>query len=260
MVAPPSPNGCNKARVNFPVLLCGSACTKPLRPRTTVTSAGTVKVLTYNLFWWNLYGQRDGNLGSASKVIADAAPDVMGFQECEDVTRVLNEGGMGETHAAVVGPYAIAMAYRTSDWELLGKGDQDVAEDEQEQYYGKRAVQWMRLRRVGDGKVIFFANHHGPLRLNSGGRSGGAKTSANIAAVISSNSQPGDAIVLVGDFNADPTSETIKSLQGTYPRAFTGTSFNGVDHFFTPLEVVSKQNLGNGGSDHDALACVFQIA
>jgi len=222
-------------------------------------SVDTVKVLTYNLFWWNLYDQRGGNDGSASKVIADAAPDVMGFQECEDVTRVLNEGGMGETYAAVVGPHAIAMAYKKSDWELLGEGSQDVAEDEPEQYYGKRAVQWMRLRRVADGKVIFFANHHGPLRVNSGGRSGGATTAENIAGVMSSNSQPGDAIVLVGDFNADPSSETIKKLQDMYPLAYSGASFNGVDNFFTPLEVVSTQNLGNGGSDHDALACEFQI-
>merc|ERR1712217_955673 len=60
---------------------------------TLQTEAGPeVKVLTYNLYWWNLYGQRHGNQNSAPKNMANFAKDkpydVFGFQECEDINLV----------------------------------------------------------------------------------------------------------------------------------------------------------------------------
>eukprot|EP00928_Gymnodinium_smaydae_P015676 TRINITY_DN15804_c0_g2_i1.p1 TRINITY_DN15804_c0_g2~~TRINITY_DN15804_c0_g2_i1.p1 ORF type:complete len:547 (+),score=71.76 TRINITY_DN15804_c0_g2_i1:78-1718(+) len=52
-----------------------------------------VKVLSYNLFWWNLFGINHGNNGSAGKLIQEHSKpelfDFMGFQECEDPEIVL---------------------------------------------------------------------------------------------------------------------------------------------------------------------------
>ena len=77
-----------------------------------------VKVLTYNLFWWNLFGQRGGNGGSAGKLIKDAgsaAPfDLMGFQECDDVNRVLGDAGLTDTFGTVSPGHAVAIAYRNT--------------------------------------------------------------------------------------------------------------------------------------------------
>jgi len=220
------------------------------------TQSQEIKAMTYNLFWWNLYGLRGGEDGSASKLIAAASPDMMGCQECDDILRVLSEGGLSQTYAAVSGPYALAMAYKTESWKPLGNGAEVVAED-QPGLYGLRAVQWVRLRRKSDSRTVFLMNHHGPLAVNSGGVNGGVVTAENIVHVIGLNAQPDDGIILLGDFNAQQGSETVVHLELAYPRVYTGESFGGVDHFFSPLTVVSTENLGNGGSDHDALAVTF---
>ena len=36
------------------------------------THRNKVKILSYNLFWWNLYGKRQGNQASASKLISNS--------------------------------------------------------------------------------------------------------------------------------------------------------------------------------------------
>jgi len=220
------------------------------------SSTSDIKAVTYNLFWWNLYGIQGGLDGSASKIIAAANPDMLGCQECEDILRVLSEGGLSEAYAAVSGPLALAMAYKVDVWESLGDGSEIVAED-QAGLYGSRGVQWMRLRRRSDERVVFFMNHHGPLPVNTGGATGGTATAENILNVISLNAEPDDAIILLGDFNAQASSETVMRLAETYPLVYSGVSFGGVDHFFSTLAVVSTENLGSGGSDHDALAVTF---
>jgi len=218
-----------------------------------------ITAVTYNLFWWNLYGQRDGNSGSASRLVAAAMPDLLGCQECDDLWRVLHEGGVEATYDIVPGPCAIAMAYKKADWDLLDQGYATVATDEPHQFFSKRGVQWMRVRHRSCGAVVFFMNHHGPLRVNSGGRDGGPRTAARIASAILSNVQDEDRVILVGSFNAQAGAQTIRELERYLPRKFTGQAFGGVDHVFSPLELIESRNLGAGGSDHDALATTFSL-
>jgi len=217
-----------------------------------------VKVLTYNLFWWNLFGVREGNGGSAGKLIADNGPfDIMGFQECDDIYRVLNDAGLGSSYSVLPGARALGTAYKTADWEELSSGILDVAEDRPEQYYGRRAVQWGRLRHRASGKVIFFLNHHGALQVNTGGVCGGEATAYNILRVVRENSQAGDAVVVLGDTNNDAASV----MQGTLMGRLTRVTANWVDAIFTSCEgsLVTERNLGNGGSDHNALEAVFRV-
>lgn len=225
-----------------------------------------VRALTYNLFWWNLFGQRGGNGGSAGKNIAQAHSiepfDVMGFQECEDVKRVLRDAGLSDEYDTMDGGHAISMAWRKSQWKLLASGAEDVNEDQRAQYYGRRAAEWARLQHLQTGKTLFFVNHHGPLPVNSGGACTGASTAYNILRIMGNNAVRGDLILLTGDFNQAPGSETISTLEGYMNRAFTGSSFGGVDNFFSNCggnAVVSTQNLGGAESDHDAITITFQI-
>ena len=127
-------------------------------------------------------------------------------------------------------------------------------------FYGRRSVLWARFRNIETGAMVFFMNHHGPLPVNSGGLCGGRATAYNILRVAGYFAHPGDDVVLVGDFNADPTSMTIKELSNHLGRAYTGKSFNGVDNFFTSCgRLAHVQNLGTGGSDHDALRATFDF-
>ncbi|CAE8589874.1 unnamed protein product [Polarella glacialis] len=225
-----------------------------------------VKALTYNLFWWNLFGQRRGNGGSAGKLIASSqasqAFDVMGFQECDDVNRVLADAGLQNDYGSVNGGHAIAIAWRKSSWELLASGKGDVNEDQRSQYYGNRAAQWVRLRHTQNGQTLFFVNHHGPLPVNSGGQCGGEATAFNMLRMIGSNAFQGDLIILVGDFNSQANTQTTTALEGYMHRVYTGSSFGGVDHIFSNCDetaMYSAVNLGAGGSDHEALSAGFQV-
>jgi len=228
--------------------------------------AVNVKVLAYNLFWWNLFGLRGGNGNSAGRLISgsmDPEPfDFMGFQECESPERVLGPVGLLNEYATVRGTHAICAAYRKTTWELLAHGEGDVGEDIATNHYGRRGAQWLRLKHKENGKVVFFVNHHGPLAVNSGGTCGGTATAVNLMKLMATHGQRGDALVLVGDFNANAASLTIQSMWSKLVHVFNGVSFGGVDNIFSniPLShVVRTENLGSGGSDHDAIAAVMQL-
>jgi len=80
--------------------------------------------------------------------------------------------------------------------------------------------------------------------------------------MIVSNSHAGDAVVLVGDFNAGKPSMTIKQLSSRMHHIYSGIVDGGVDNMFTNLpasNVMHKANLGHGGSDHDALSVTLSI-
>mmetsp|Transcript_10071 Transcript_10071/g.25223 ORF Transcript_10071/g.25223 Transcript_10071/m.25223 type:complete len:394 (-) Transcript_10071:204-1385(-) len=224
-----------------------------------------VKVLTYNLFWWNLFGQRHGNGGSAGHNIRDSvrgeAYDLMGFQECENLDWVLGDAGLAGQYGRVLGQHATCLAYRSATWDLIASARADVAEDQPSQYYGRREAEWVRLRHKGTGKTMFFVNHHGPLPVNSGGVCGGQGTAFNLLKLIGENAHKSDTIILVGDFNSDGNSETVKTLSNFLAHSYIGTKFNGVDNFFTNCaQAIERSNLGGAGSDHDALSVVFQVS
>lgn len=243
-----------QATVALPAAALPAAASAPAAP-------WQVKALTYNLQWWSLYGERKGNDGSATTIIEAAMPDVMGLQECEDVSKVMIEGGLTAHYTAVQGPHALAAAFKTATWELaaVGEGHEVVAMDEAEQFFSSRSVMWLRLVHKESKKAVFFLNHHGPLRINSGGRHGGPATAEKIVQVIHSNTQPGDGVIMVGTFNAQVGSQTVRALEGYLPRTHTGIANDGIDHFFSQLEMIGAENLGSGGSDHDALLATFVV-
>lgn len=227
----------------------------------------TIKVLTYNLFWWNLYRVRQGDGDSAGNLIKaeveeDRPFDVMGFQECENGLRVLEPVGLLELYEVLQGPHAACLAYRKGLWKMISNGSIDVGEDMRSHYYGRRGVLWVRLEHNTTGRKLLFMNHHGPLEVNSGGSCGGISMANNIIRVMRNESLPGDAVILVGDFNANSASLTIQALWSRLVLLQSGTSFGGVDNIFGNMDsdsVVSRKNLGSGGSDHDALSVTVAI-
>lgn len=231
-------------------------------PETTSTP---VKILTYNLFWWNLFDKHGGGQRSVGKLIARTAGeeqyDLMAFQEADHPLRVLHDAaasGLSGDYHVIAGGRAIAIAFRTSRWTLLAHGTEDVGEDSPRQYYGRRSLQWVRLQHR-DGKVVFFGNHHGPLKVSEGGGCTGSATSMNIARVIANNAHYNDAIIVTGDFNARIFSSRITELAKRLVRVYTGLSMGGVDHFFSNCRYGARgRRLGYGDgthkSDHEAIS------
>lgn len=225
-----------------------------------------VRILTYNLFWWNLFGRRGGNHGSAGKLIRRAAGaepfELMAFQECDDTGRVMRDAGLAGEYTYEVRA-GLPMAYRTVSWRKLAAGVTDVSEDKpwMSQVW-RRRLHWMRLQHRGTGKHIFFANHHGPLPVGSGGTCGGRGTALKMLKAIAENAHTSDLVVLTGDFNAGTSTSTASELETRMHRIFSGRSHGGVDHFFSNCgasTVAETKNLGSGGSDHDALMAIFTL-
>lgn len=225
----------------------------------------SIKVLSFNLFWWSLFKERGG--GEAGHLIAineQGVPfDFMGFQECDSVTQVLQLSGLLGEFSHIQGEHALGLAYRREAWELLANRTEDIAEDSQVQWYGTRGGLWARFRHKVAGKTVFFVNHHGPLPVNSGGLCGCEATAFGLLKLIRTRAEPKDAVVLVGDFNADINSATVKLMSQRMHRVISGVAFGGVDHIFsncgTTSLVENAHLLGSGGSDHDAVEATLDI-
>lgn len=223
----------------------------------------SIKVLSYNLFWWNLFEIHHG--GGAPNLIKNTMSppyDIMGLQECENVDKVFGPTGLLSEYTAFNGTHAICMAFKTSAWSLDKRGETDVAEDVKTEYYGTRGTQWMRLVHKKTGKGAFFINHHGPLSVNSGGICGGKATARNLLTIMAVNAKQGDSLILVGDFNANAASITIQSLWQHLNHIYNSISFGGVDNIFSNIAqsfVTSKVDLGSGGSDHHAISVSLAV-
>jgi len=182
-------------------------------------------------------------------------PDFVGFQECRDLSKVLIDLNLKGKYTAIQGPHSLAMAFASADWESLGSGAADVAVDEAEQFKEARGVQWVRLSHKKTGKVVFFMNHHGPLRVNSGGRAGSPATAGSIVKTAFRKVEAEDAVILVGDFNAQPGSQTVRELERFMPRVAPLAEYDGLEHIFSPLQLVASERLASGS----ALAARFAV-
>jgi len=230
----------------------------------------TIKILDWNLEWFEVYKKKGGEGGQQGKFLASAgAHDILGFQECQNPWKVMGDGGLMDTYSAYQGggakdSEALCVLYKKDTWEELGHGEKKVAEDRPGKwtYFGKRLAVWFRLRHKETKEIVTFVNHHGPLPLGSGGICGGHATAYNLLQVIQNNSKAGDAVIMVGDFNAGADSLTVSQLTGTLTRCFSGVKFNGIDHIFTNFDakrMVKGANMGGHGSDHDALSITFKL-
>lgn len=228
-----------------------------------------VQVLTYNLFWWNLFNLHHGGERSAGRLILQTEGpekyDMVGFQECDDVWRVLHDANLHhDEYEALDGGRAIAVAWRKSKWTMLDHDSVDVGEDSRDQYYGKRSAMWVRLKSRQEDKTIFFMNHHGPLKVSQGGECTGSSTALNILKVIGEKALNTDVVILVGDFNAALGSSRIREMEKRLDRVHSGHIFGGVDHIFSNCgERGTGKTLDKGAgyykSDHQALSATFGI-
>jgi len=238
-----------------------------------------VSVLSYNLYWWYLFDKMDGKAtwmdgkggifhndkGAAGKTMDAFGPfDIMGFQECNDVERVLEDANMDSFVDFYQAKNAVANAWRKDKFKNLEQGYEDVAEDlMNENWFGRRGVAWNRLQHKETGATIFFINHHGPLPDDTGGFCGGHATVYNILRVIAQRAHKGDSIILTGDFNAAAETSTTHVLDQHLSQSFQGDDFKGVDKFYhncpKTTKVKKTANIGKGGSDHAGLVVTYEL-
>lgn len=224
-----------------------------------------VVVVTYNLFWWcvsdeyKTCSQFKGNKGFQElfhTIHQNAGPmDLVGFQECDDVTRVLV--GSNLTHFDYFAPGGDApLAWRAERFHRLGDGGSvQVAQDK----CGARMVNFVRLMDKVSKEVIFFANTHGPLgqcALPDGG-----EVAANYLKVINDFKKPDDRVVFTGDFNCASSDPPLQELGKVLQSSATDFSFGGADHILTGPEVKTCASETQQGfpSDHQILKLTVSV-
>eukprot|EP00929_Paragymnodinium_shiwhaense_P100364 TRINITY_DN6261_c0_g4_i1.p1 TRINITY_DN6261_c0_g4~~TRINITY_DN6261_c0_g4_i1.p1 ORF type:complete len:401 (-),score=92.32 TRINITY_DN6261_c0_g4_i1:334-1536(-) len=221
-----------------------------------------VKTLSYNLFWWNLFGQRRGNGGSAGRLVKKYTGselfDIAGFQECDDPNWIMGDAGMGDDEYDRIRWGSNTLAYRKTRFERLSFGEGEFVAQDYGKFNYRRGAHWVRLNEKATGNKLFVMNHHGPLPVNTGGRCGGEATAYNLMKMIEKHSEAGDAIMFMGDFNADGGSQTVRTLKEYMHHPMN----DWVDNFFTNCggdAVKETKVMGKGGSDHNALMAIVEF-
>lgn len=219
-----------------------------------VSEGAGFSVVTQNLYWWKLFDQRGG--GNFFEMFGRYKPyDIMLFQECGSVSRIRDGLGLRNTHNYYDAQHGLAISWNKARFEEISRGFREVGED-RPGLWGSRGVAWMRLKdNQSAGRTLWVGSHHGPLPINTGGRTGGSRVAANLLALVADTREAGDAVILAGDFNADTGSSTVAGLKrgGLELRAS-----DWVDHVFTQrLGEATTKIIYNTGSDHRGIKLTF---
>ncbi|CAJ1380436.1 unnamed protein product [Effrenium voratum] len=240
----------------------------PAAANWTATGNGQpLVVVTYNLYWWCVsdeYGNCPQNAdgkgfqGIYNRLQQNGPFDLIGFQECDDVGKIISGSGLAtsfEYYTPAKGNDA-AMAWQHEKFRAIeGPGVHWVARDK----YGDRNVNWVRLQVVGSNTVIFFANTHGPLD-QCGGKPG-KTVAANYLSAVNQHKKPGDVVVFTGDFNCGSNQDTMKALSQALEVDATDKSYGGADHIFSTEGVAVLWHGYSPGSpsDHQLLKAVLEV-
>eukprot|EP00931_Biecheleriopsis_adriatica_P047160 TRINITY_DN2715_c0_g1_i5.p1 TRINITY_DN2715_c0_g1~~TRINITY_DN2715_c0_g1_i5.p1 ORF type:complete len:362 (-),score=68.87 TRINITY_DN2715_c0_g1_i5:43-1128(-) len=223
-----------------------------------------VVAASYNLFWWcvsNQFGNCPQNAGGSGfrmlydRIQQNGPYDLIGFQECDNGGQIMADTGMASNFDYWSDPNSdLTMAWNRGRFEKIQGPESAVIGGDR---YGARWVNWVRLKSLESGTVIFFANTHGPLDQCWGGQGQGIAN--NYIQVINARLQPGDKVVFTGDFNCGRGSDMIRSLAQVYKELAVDNSFGGADHIFSSAGVPALEKVISNGipSDHELLKASF---
>jgi endonuclease/exonuclease/phosphatase family metal-dependent hydrolase len=221
------------------------------------------RVVTYNLYWWCTsdgdgrcpqFAGGKGFQGLYDKVKQNGPFDLVGMQECEDAMKMGTGFGYGDSHEWHQGPTDIGMGYNKSKFEKIGDfQNKQVSEDQ----WGKRYLAWVRLKYIGSDATVFFGNTHGALPWIHGDCDGkhGHEMAKNYIDTVKANIQPGDAMVVTGDFNCMPQNVEIWDLNATWNLAANDktTKFDHIYMINTTTQKDSSDSTNGHPSDHSIL-------
>jgi hypothetical protein len=260
-------------------------CTSPSN-----SDPNTLNLLSYNLFWWSAFDIHGGQK-LIDRIKTTLPADLLAFQECSNIRSVLDRSGLS-CYASYDAGHAVALAWNPAKFEKLSANRVLVGLDHgYERYNANRVLGFVRLKMKSNGKTILFANIHGVLGVNSGGipirnnceylahgdnrsikdayiakyktKGDDQNFARNIVDVIKANLEPGDLLILAGDFNIDKDHRSENPLK----EAFKRVQAQWVDKIFINHDAdIKKMEMtlynpdpGRGLSDHSGLRVIFSL-
>ena len=161
-------------------------------------------VVTANCYWWKLFDKDHGQNGRLGKKLAANKPiGLIGFQETEDVHRVLRDGGLTSHHQGQQFGNALAIAWDNNLFHAHHENGKEQIGEDKPGLWGKRYMAWRRFQHRATGQEIWFGVLHGPLPFETGGAWGNHATAKKIIDVKNATSKPGDLTIITGYFNSN---------------------------------------------------------
>jgi endonuclease/exonuclease/phosphatase family metal-dependent hydrolase len=193
----------------------------PGGPMPPAPEPGAVRVLTWNI----LHGSDDGppwrqqnwpaRKRALAAVLREARPDILCVQEArpeqvaflEQTLAGYRRVGVGGEDGRDQGEHC-AIFFRSDRFEHLADGtfwlQAPTDRPADPGHRAKRTCTWVRLRERGGGRAVRVYNAHLPGRTAAAVRGQSRLSASRIVLDHIKAADPGDAVVLAGDFNAGP--------------------------------------------------------
>lgn len=216
-----------------------------------------VKVVSYNLYWWNAFGLKQNSWkknGILNNIKSDLRPDTIGFQEC-DSPELLES----RTHLQVASKFegAQGIMVKPRRFRILSTGSRDL---EATGHWGTRYMTWAKLEDTRSQRHFWHFNTHWCVASNSSHvcdeetRYHGAKTMVKAIFELAGK----DPVLVTGDFNAE--------IDERGPQHFLANGLKlavneWVDSIFYSdhWELLSHGTGSAAGSDHHPVYAQFRL-
>jgi len=209
--------------------------------------AAKIKVVSYNIYWWNAFGQNPSKGRQiTSNIRYNLQADVLGLQECDNPGLIQSRTG-----------YSPASKFSGAQGVLVRPGLFTVGETGSRDIratgkWGPRYVTWVQLTHRRSGRTFWHFNTHWCVH-SGGGRTCSADKryvgARNMLRVIRERAGGAPAII-TGDFNAGQGESGPRHF---LQNGFSLAQWNWVDGVFYSTAHWRVRSAGRGeksGSDH----------
>jgi endonuclease/exonuclease/phosphatase family metal-dependent hydrolase len=230
-------------------------------PQPAAAPGGKVKVVTYNLFWWNAFGSNRWSSGeSVLRNIRDnLGSALLGVQECDDPWLVQQSTGYqpASSFAGAQGTFVDGGLFEVSS-AAGATGHQDLQATGK---WGPRYATWAQVSHKPTGRSIWHFNTHWCVHSGNGRtctwetRLSGARNMVDLIRE-KAGTQGGalrDPVVVTGDFNVFNGGVNEAGMQHFLNNGFSLAKYAFVDFvlFSTPHFRAVTSGVGDSaGSDH----------
>lgn len=216
----------------------------------------TIKVASYNLFWWNAFDQ---NAWKSTRVIDNIRkhlrPDVLGLQECDSSSLIA-----GRTGYSPASPFKGAQGIMVKS-DVIQVGPSGYRDIEATGKWGKRYVTWAQMTHRPTGHTYWHFNTHWCVHNGNGRtcdsrtRYAGARHMLRIIQEVAGKAP----VVITGDFNAQ--------IEEPGPQHFLQNGFAiAVNHWVDVVfysrahwQVVSQRIGEKAQSDHNPVIAELRL-
>jgi endonuclease/exonuclease/phosphatase family metal-dependent hydrolase len=230
----------------------------PAAPASThpVSEAASIKVASYNLYWWNAFGQNPWKGDQIINNIKDTMkPDLLGVQECNDANLIQHRTGY-----RLASPFADNQGVMVNP-SLFSVGESGSRDLEARGKWGNRYVTWAHVTHKPSGRAFWAFNTHWCVHSGHGHTCGPDKRYVGAKNMLRTiQEKAGSApVIITGDFNAGLHEE---ALQHFLRNGFSLAKMNWVDAVFYTTAHWQKGHTTTGssaGSDHSPVIAELKL-